>query len=225
MKNYVDYVRKIALIVAIFIFIVEIIYQHFFPEINSWFNDISFGIVYEEYGNSIKISLMYLPLLYFILETVFKIHNRISDIFKIRYYYDREVIIKTYLKILKINKNLKNINDELRKDLMDKIFYKYVSPSKQIVDEHLISMVMTNFQYFWIDLEVFIISFALLISTFFVETPKELVIIILSILLISFVSLFLLIKQCEEYSIKEVNQILLEVDRSKRIKKVILDAL
>ena len=92
----------------------------FFSRISESFSDfmssISFGIQYETnviiHGLKIYISYIYIPFIFAILENVFKMHDRLSDLFRIRYNFDKNVIIKDFLTDLNMQ-NFKRFNPKI----------------------------------------------------------------------------------------------------------------
>lgn len=104
-KNYPEMLKKIAwtmfFVVAIFLFIFSNISEAF----STFMSEISFGLRYENYGLKLYISYIYIPLIFALLENIFKLHDLISDVFRIRFRFDKYIIIKEFLvKCNKINK-------------------------------------------------------------------------------------------------------------------------
>ena len=86
---------------------------------------LSFGIEYEINSIRIYIAYLWIPLVFAIIENSIKLHDKISDLFQIRYKYDKNIIIQEYFTILDNRYSIDDITVSNRDEIMYKIFYKY----------------------------------------------------------------------------------------------------
>lgn len=138
-KNYTEMVEKISKST----FILSVFLLYIFYCINEQFadalNKLSFGIQYNFVGVQFCLAGFYLPLLIGLIGHIFKFHDKISELLKIRYKYDTHIVIDTMAKKCEICLNVNNINKANCKKIMGKIFYKYASSTKPEIDEHVIA--------------------------------------------------------------------------------------
>lgn len=225
-KNYPEMLKKIAwtmfFVVAIFLFIFSNISEAF----STFMSEISFGLRYENYGLKMYISYIYIPLIFALLENIFKLHDLISDVFRIRFRFDKHIIIKEFLvKCNKINK-IDSVNMENRDEIMSNIFYKYAGYGDPCIDVHLIYMALGSWSWYWVILDTLAVTLVLgiifLITNFSWISLMTIFCIVIALNIIMY-----LIKNfsCKKYAILEVNSILNDKKRRHQINKYLSDML
>ena len=161
-KNYSDMMKKIALTMFIIVLISLFVFSNFSSPFSDFMLKISFDFEYELAGGiKLYISYLYLPLIFTLLENIFKLHDKISDLFQIRYRFDRKIIIQTFLIELNMTNKYSAVNKNNRKKIMKDIFYKYVSSTKPIMDTHLIYMALGQWCWYWICIDLLFFIFIL----------------------------------------------------------------
>jgi len=99
------------------------------------------------------------------LSRMFKLHDRISDIFRIRQRFD----VGEILFPMAIASGASLSGDQIRairkncKSMMYKVFYKYASSTagKAVIDSHYITMALDQWCWYWIVLELTFLAFVL----------------------------------------------------------------
>lgn len=208
-KSYAEMTKKISYTVFLF----ALFGLFFVSQISSDFADfmksISFKMSAEFYGMKLNLSLLYIPIVIATLENVFNIHDKLSDLFGIRYRYDKNIIIGHFLKVLNMDKYIQKVNRKNRESIMNEIFYEYVSSTSPKIDPHLIYLALGAWSWYWIFLDTFLVTLLvgifLLIQKFSVPA-LTILLIVLFVLLI-----FMCLKKnidCIRHSISEVDKIL-----------------
>lgn len=225
-QNYSEMVRKISFYVLFVSLIITILLSHFLSDVGDLMQKISLGLTFEIQGIELCISYIYAPMLISLLENIFKIHDRISDLLCIRYRFDKDVIIRHFLSRLKIKKLYKSINKGNRKQIMQHIFYKYASSTDPQIDRHLIDMALGAWCWYWILLDT---SICILISGI-IWLIFSFAWINVFVILVLFVVLYILMKilkdsQCCRYAKAEVDAILELPEQKGVIKRYLTNAL
>lgn len=179
---------------------------------------------YVLYDNPIFILSILISIIIAFISRIIKLHDKLSDIFSIRYLYDIKHILTPLIQgaSVQITEELKMKICRNRNQLMNNIFYKYASSTKDrcVIDFHNVTMALTQFTGLWILLEIIalLITSAIISSIFkdFVLAAWLLVVIILSI-----VAGALILKSCVKYTNNEVDEILSDAARINHIKKVV----
>lgn len=138
--NYSEMVSKISKSVFIISLIILYLFCQISEDFNLFLEQISFGAVYELGGIKLNFALLVVPLLMGILEHVFKIHDKISSLLKIRIRYDKRIIISTMLKKCGNNKKVAKLSVKEIKKCMN-IFYEYASSTSPLSN----SLLLCNF--------------------------------------------------------------------------------
>jgi hypothetical protein len=141
---------------------------------------------------------------------VFKLHDRLSDLFSIRLRFDIAAILfplavacngnLTFSQIRQIKKN--------REDLMYKVFYRYASssPGEAAIEKHYITLALDQWCWYWILLEASALVF--LLSVVFLLTKRYLLAsLFLGGVLFLIGALRLVMNLCADYALQEVEQI------------------
>ena len=107
-KNYSEMVEKISKCS----FVVSLLLLYFLScaniDFSIFLSKISFGIKYEFIGIKLTFAGVAFPLLIGILEHMFKVHDKVSTVLKIRKKYDKKIIVCTFLKSFGFEKQLSN---------------------------------------------------------------------------------------------------------------------
>lgn len=177
------------------------------------FRDLKLTVLGAKFG----VGTVLPPLVFAILARIFKMHDRISDVFRIRYRFDvtSSILIPlaigscnhVYLDLIeKINRN--------RNDLMPKVFYKFASstPGRAQIDEHLIIMALDMWSWYWIILEMvtvnIIVTVILVISGLTNWISFLFIITMLELCLIYIIKI-----RAERYAMAQVKEILSDSGR------------
>lgn len=217
-KNYTEMCEKIASAV----FYMTLIKVFILTQISSDFADLmvtlSFGVEFKINEIKLNIAIIYLPILFSVLENIFKLHDLFGRIFNIRNKYSGSVIFYQYVKEL-IPNNKKSyktcrkiyLKNETLQNAVANHFYIYASSANSLIDSHYIHMALDSWCWVWILLDSAIISLLFLIVTvfasFFTTISKLLIFGLLIYISILIVIIFLLLKTyCKKYSIIEVKK-------------------
>ena len=157
------------------------------------------------------------------LSRIFKLHDRISDLFLIRQRFD----VSEILFPLAIGSGASLNGDQIRaikrdrESLMYKVFYKYASstPGKAVIDSHYITMALDQWCWYWIVLEVTFLAFVLA-ATFLLTGRYFLAAIFFAGVLAAVGVLQLIRNLCSDYALQEVEAILEESGRKLEIAEV-----
>lgn len=224
-KSYINMINRISYTISTAILIAQLALSANFPTVSDFYKSISMNLSLSFYGLDFMFSFIYLPIIYSFLEQTFKLHDKLSDLLKIRFNYDRRVIINEFFKKLEISNDVKQINDTKRKLIMSEIFYKYVSINNPLIDVYYIEMINLAFGQYWIILELQVIA-SLILVILFVLGVEIYSLLWLIMLIISFqVLLKLCLSECSRISRKEVREILRDDEREKEVRKFLKDAL
>lgn len=224
-ENYGKMVEKISKTVFVFSLLVLYYVSCVFNEFKLFMEMISFGATYEIFGVELNIALFYLPIIMGLLEHIFKIHDKVSDLFKIRNNYDKYIIINGFIKATHAKVGIKKIEDKIISKLMAKTFYEYASSTNPKIDRHSINMALNEWCWFWIVLDTgLLLSILSVIFLVLNWSWSHFFIVFIGFLFFNFF-LLLIIVQTIKYTNDEISAILSDEGRSKEIKKVIEDAL
>jgi hypothetical protein len=208
-ENYAKMLDKIAVstFIVLCICIYQIIYNvsGFYTLLNKYLMEI------DLLGFKMPMAVVVSSIVLASISQAIKLHNRISDVFRIRDKYDLFQILYplaigttskiTHEKILKIKVR--------RKNLMDSCFYKYASSKEDnpLIDKHLITMAINQLSWYWMVIESIFILFLTSIVFLIVWQPVASLIFILiaNILLLVCIPLLGL---CKEYTRREIEVIL-----------------
>jgi hypothetical protein len=159
------------------------------------------------------------PLAMALFFRVIKLHDRVSDIFRLRVFYDWTYILKPIRN--KVNSDLEK--DKVLKNrgfLMSKCLYRYASSKdpNPVVDKHLIEMVLDQLTWYWMVIESSCIIFMVFIILVYLQAFEHaLIIFYLGLSFIFFAKILQL--SCSKYTTKEVNLILESAPRRREIKE------
>ena len=224
-ENYSKMIEKISKTVFMFSLLLLYCISCVNNEFKEFMESISFEVTYEIFGVELNLALFYLPIIMGLLEHVFKIHDKVSDLLKIRKTYDKHVIINGLIKKTGASVSVKKCKGKLISKLMSKTFYEFASSTDPKIDSHYITMALNEWCWFWIMLDTGLLLLA--VSVIFLVLNWSWIhfwSIILGCLIFGFV-LFLIMLQTINYTNNEIHAILSDKDRCKIIKKAIEDAL
>ena len=207
--NYAEMLDKIA--VSTFIVLIFCIYQIIY-HVSFFHSALSkYLMEFNLWGIKIPMSVFIISIVLAFISRSIKLHDRLSDLFKIRDKYDLFQILYP-LAMGTTNKLSPNSLFEIkskRKDLMNKCFYKYASSkdTNPLVDKHLITMAIDQLSWFWVVIESIFFLFVTSTVFIFVGQPVEslIFIIIANVLLLLCIPL---LELCKGYTKDEVEAIL-----------------
>jgi len=146
---------------------------------------------------------------------VFKFHDRISDVLRIRLNFDVEAIL---LPLCAASGGLAKAGlvreiTARRHPLMRETFYKYASSGgKAVIDSHYITMALDQWASYWIILEAATLA-GLTAAAFLFFGPANVAALLLFGVLGAMLLLQLIRRQCAEYALQEVELILEDPER------------
>ena len=206
--NYAKMLRKIALFSFIFSAFAVHLLRTYIPNIDNFLKPFSPSITV--FNVSLPLGTFLPAFLFALISRIMKLHDRISDIFKIRKHFDSHHILLPMFKDSGANNAKVDLNRlrEKRNELMSQIFYKYASssPSKSVIDTHYVTMALDNWSWFWIVQEAAIIALFTSIIFLFTGMIGNALIGAVVILLCLFL-LFYIWKGCINYARQEIDQI------------------
>lgn len=224
-KNYSEMVEKIAkstFVISLFLLYLLTCINN---EFNTFMQQISFNVEYEFIGIKLNLALLYFPLLIGITEHIFKIHDKISTLLGIRSRYDKKVIAAKIIDICKIKRDIEALSPSEVKKILSKAFYKYVSSTNPVIDEHYINLAINEWCWFWIALDTLILFFVIGVLFLIIKWSVLNLIVVLGILLFLMLIMKLIQLQAKVYTIDEIEIIFLDKERTEEIKKELKDAL
>jgi hypothetical protein len=202
-------------------FIVGFIAFYFVTTQSSVLNEIAvrFSLDISIYGIKIPAGFLIPPLGLAIFFRIIKLHDRISDIFRLRAFYDWEYVLKPIRNAVGSDLDKKTVLLN-RGCLMSKAFYKYAScrSDNPVVDKHLIEMVLDQLTWYWMIIESSFIVFCVFGILLYLEAFDH-------ALFVLNVGLGLVIfsksvqKSCSKYTDQEVEAILDYAPRKREIKE------
>lgn len=222
-KSYEDMLNKIAIFTWGFLiagwYCILLSFPEFTININNFINN------FFELKDPITIFGFKLPITFLIptaialIFRIVKLHDKISDIFKIRFNYDLENIILPLAEGSEASINSISKIKKERLKLMYDIFYKYAGYTEPKIDSHLINMALDSLCWYWIVIEgltVTCITFFICIFSSKLGIIRFLFLIIV-VLMASYLGLK---KTCVKKTNSEVKAILSKEERKCEIRKV-----
>ena len=184
------------------------------PTVSSFIDSIStkadFGSIKD-----LKALLILIPFGIGVLSRIIRLHDNISDLLRIRFFFDTRHILYSLAHLTKVTltKDLKKIIGRKRDNAMRVVFYKYASFINPIIDTQLVRTAADNWGWFWSLLEsLFLFSLTTIIlwmldNMFYVK-------ICLVILLVEFCLLLLEWFECKRSAKRQVEAIVEDTNRS-----------
>lgn len=110
---------------------------------------------------NIKVLYVLIPFIIGAISRILKLHDRISDVFKIRLRFDTRFILFPLAQDAKIEltEDLKKKIKQNRVAVMYKVFYEYAGFKSPVIDEQLVRTAADNWGWFWVFVESSIIFF------------------------------------------------------------------
>lgn len=224
-KSYAEMIKKISLTTFFIILIGIIILAHLDNDLGELIKKLSLGLEYESSGIKLYIGYFYLPLMISLAENMFKLHDKISDCLKIRYKFDKEIIISRFCDQLNIPDKKAKVNSKNRDKIMNDIFYKYAGYAKPVIDNHLIDMALGCWCWYWITLDSCIATIVIG-SLILINKPlfKDFTL-FAGIICLLVIILFTLKNEAKKYAVREVDEIISDNKRKNEIKEYLKNAL
>ncbi len=158
-----------------------------------------------------------------IMSHVFKLHDRISDVFRIRSRYDYKHILEPLTKSV-----IENPSSELleklksnRHEAMTNMFYNFASSTDEnpIVGKHNIHQALTSFSWYWVFLELAFTSFltGLIIGVF----NREFSILAFGMTAACLLCSLIVLPEIRKYTRSQITKILEDENASDTIRKYI----
>jgi hypothetical protein len=112
---------------------------------------------------SVKVLYVLIPVLIGVLSRMLRLHDKISDIFRIRYLFDTRFLLFPLAEQsgVKLTITLRKKISRERINSMYAVFYPYCGFKKPVIDEQLVRTAADNWGWFWVLIE----SFALIAVT------------------------------------------------------------
>jgi len=224
-KDYSEMVEKISKSV----FAISLFLFYFLTCVNdefkSFMTQISFGVEYDFIGIKLNLALLYLPLIIGISEHVFKIHDKISSLLGIRENYDKQIVAAKILEKCDMGKKVDELNTYEVKAILSKAFYKYVSSTNPIIDQHYINLALNEWCWYWIALDTQVLFSATGVLFLIMKWSWLNLLLILAICAFLLVMMKLIKLQAEAYTEAEIRAIFSKKERADEIVKELEDAL
>lgn len=153
---------------------------------------------------------------------VAKLHDRVSDLFRIRARFDVDEILKpsalatgTELSPPQIQKLRTK-----RLELMWPVFYKFASSGRPVIDPHYITMALTQWSWYWVVIELNVVV-ALVCIGLFLASQFLWLSMALAWLVLSFWLLQLIRNDCTTYALQQIELIVSDPQRCAEISAVL----
>jgi len=213
--DYPKMLNKIALSTFVGTILAVSLLRHELPVFDSYLSRLSVPVEIGR-GLSVPFGTILPAFAAALLSRIFKWHDRLSDIFRIRQRFDvSEILFPMAIgsgaslsaeQIRAIKKN--------RQEMMNRVFYKYASSTKgkAVIDTHYVTMALDQWCWYWIVLEqTSLICF--LAVTFWFTARYSLAATFLAVVLIAIGVLQGIRSLCSDYAVQEVEQILEDSQR------------
>jgi hypothetical protein len=216
---YPKMLAKIALSTFFAAILAVVLLRREFPVLDKLLEPLSISVPIAT-GFSLPFGTVLPAFLFGGLSRIFKLHDRISDVFQIRRRFDVSDILfplaigsgssLTANQMRAIKKN--------RDSLMYEVFYRYASgtPGKAAIDSLYIKMALDQWCWYWIVLESTFLAFCLGV-TFFIAKRYFLAASFLAGVIMAILVLQLIRNLCSDYALQEVEAILDSPGRSAAI--------
>lgn len=222
-SDYSNMLMKIAASTFIVSLIEIIILQSQIPQIPKFLHNLHIPTTITIVGISIPFYIIIPAILIAVISRIIKLHDRISDIFKIREDFDIHNILMPLA--LGVGANLDGSKIEQlpakRRTLMNEVFYEYASTtrSKPAINPHYITMALDQWKWYWILIEATVITFIASVIFFFFRNYLF-SFIFLFIVILALGLLKISIRSCAHHAQEEVEQIISDIDRKNKILEV-----
>lgn len=213
-KTYTEMRQKIAHAVFYISLIQIFVLAQISPDFSEVLKSLSFNTETEIINIKIYIAYIYLPILFSVLENIFRVHDRIGNLFKIRDTYAGNVIFMEYINVLEIDtkgisrKDIRKIywNNEKLRTSIGNHFYAHVSSTNPKIDEHYVQMALTSWSWVWIILDSIIITILLGLTAVFWSVSYMFILgVIIFVVLQVALLIIVLVCECKAHTIKEIH--------------------
>ncbi|MCK4850346.1 MAG: hypothetical protein KAT11_03290 [Phycisphaerae bacterium] len=168
--------------------------------------------------NDMKILYVIIPLIIGIVSCMLKLHDRISDLFRIRFHFDTKFILFPLAKGTEVilTKDLKEKIGQKRVDAMYAVFYEYASFKKPVIDEQLVRTAADNWGWLWVLVES---SFLFGVTAIILGCLRRgnYVLVCLVVILVEMVLMLLLWFACKKSAKRQLTAILADSNRKSNI--------
>jgi len=163
----------------------------------------------------LKVLYVAIPLIFALLSRIFKLHDKISDLLRIRLRFDTKHILIPLARGVGSDVSLERIKNN-RNDLMYKVFYPYAGFKNPIIDDQLVRTALDNWGWFWVEVETSVVF--MITSVIFLTIQKRIQFLtLLGVVLILIFLEFYQYRVCIKSAEAEVNTILDDKKRKKDI--------
>lgn len=184
---------------------------------------ISFGAKYEVFGIKLNLALFYIPLCVGMAEHIFKIHDKLASLLRIRFNYDKKVIVNGFLERAKIERGLKSLDQKATNAIMSQVFYKYASSTNPVIDSHSIILTLNEWCWYWILLDSTLILLLVGIAFLVIKWSWTNLVLLLVALIVLSVIRWLIKRQTIKYTRLEIAEIWRSEERQKEIINALQD--
>jgi hypothetical protein len=156
--NYSEMLKKLAGFAFYQVFIITLLLRQI-PEVNAWFNSIeTFGKLGELVSalpnwENLNVLGIFIGILVALISNIFHLHDRISDILRIRSRFDKRYILIPLAQNVgaTITPRMSKAIDDHRDSLMRDVFYRFASSKSDnpVVDKHDIEHALNAWAWFW----------------------------------------------------------------------------
>ena len=225
-RSYTEMLQKLTLYQVFTAFLCIYILRHNTSELDGLFLSVE-RLVTSAVGDYKLLSLAPAIMLAIILGHIVKLHDRLSDIFRIRKTFDLLHIIYPMalgVGVMVPRQKLPALEKD-RHGLMQEVFYRYASSTVEnpVVSKHEIHQALTQWSWYWVLIEVVFYLFFTALALFAFRATGAAAYTLILVFILTVASDFLK-RESEKYARAQVRQILEAPDRRDAIKAV-FDAL
>jgi hypothetical protein len=215
-KNYSEMLNKITGYNFVAGLLLTFLLGNYIPKINDFLNSIKWN--FEIIGTNFTFLNIAIPFLLATLSRIIKLHDKVSDVFRIRIKYDVETILKPLANAVAFKSDdLEKFLIKNRISLMKNCFYKYASTQedKCEIEYHNVIMAIDQLSWYWTVIEILVLTgLGTIISLLYNSKLFIVLIIVFSLLLV--INRYIL-KICKKYTTIEVENILENQERKNHI--------
>lgn len=154
---------------------------------------------------------------------IFKIHDKLASLLRIRFNYDKKVIVNGFLERAKIERDLKSLDQKATNAIMSQVFYKYASSTNPVIDSHSIILTLNEWCWYWILLDSTLILLLVGIAFLVIKWSWTNLVLLLVALIVLSVIRWLIKRQTIKYTRLEIAEIWRSEERQKEIINALQD--
>ena len=169
---------------------------------------------------NIKVLYILIPVLISVLSRMLKLHDKISDVFRIRYLFDTRFLLFPLAILSGIN-----LTSDLRKKIghnrinsMYSVFYPYANFENPVIDKQLVRTSADNWGWFWALVESFALIVVTTVALIFID-KKDYLLLCFFALLVELLLIVMFGGFCVRGARRQVAAILADKNRKKEIGK------